>query len=93
MTSVSHRATGSFLGLLVKEEEIMRQIEDQLDIKAEGIKFFENLHECETHKREYAINKIEDADRRIGQLRDDLMVVRCKIAEYIRMYYMPEVSK
>lgn len=88
-----HRVIGSFLSLLTKEEEIMCQIEEQLDIKAEGIKFLENLQECETHKREYAIDKIEDAERRIGQLRDDLMVVRGKIANYIRMYYVPEVSK
>lgn len=92
MTSVARRATGSFLSLLTKEEEIMCQIEEQLDIKAEGIKFFDSLHECETHKREYAINKIEDADRRIRQLREDLMVIRGKINDYIHMYYLPEVG-
>ena len=91
-TLVARRATGSFLNLRAKEKEIMCQIEEHLDIKAEGIKFFESLNECETHKREYAINKIEDADSRIGQLRDDLAVVRCKISEYICMYYVPEVG-
>lgn len=94
MASVARRATGSFLSLLTKEEEIMFQIEEQLDIKAEGIKFFDSLHEheCENHKREYAINKIEDADRRIRQLREDLMVIRGKINDYIHMYYLPEVG-